>query len=203
MLVRAPGRSRPAGTGDTAQCVLARATHHAKRHASPALRWHNENRLENSDTTPARGVTTPPDIHERRESTQVSRCILLAAARQLSARMLHGSAQRVVARIIGAWKGANHQVERRHAREQFRARQIPQPAFYFIARHRGLAEAWHNDAHPRATQRGSEVSHLKLGGANSLPLNTDGLEVPFARQSRRPSETQAIRRRRTSTGASR
>jgi hypothetical protein len=44
-----------------------------------------------------------------------------------------------------------------------------------------MTEPRHDHTDPRAMQRGSDVSHLKLRGANSLPLDTCGLEISLTR----------------------
>ena len=182
VLVRAPGRSRPAGTDGSARSFLSRATHHARRHASPALRWHNENRLDNSGTLTAAGATARPDNHERRESAGVSRHLRRTLSHSLY-RLLQSRPQLIKSGAVGAWQRPYHHINCRQFRQYLCSRQLSHPPLHRIAIHRRVAEARHDHADPRAIQRGSEVSHLKQRGANSLPLNTYGLEVSFARQS--------------------
>ena len=203
MLVRAPGRSRPAGTDGSVRCVLPPAIHHAKRHASPALRWHSENRLDNSDTPPAATETARPDNHERGGSAGVSRRRLRVTMRQLLEHLPHRCPQLVKTGAVRTRHGAKHDIHGAQGRQQFGSCQVAQSPLHRVAVHRRVSEPGHDDPDARVMQRGSEVSHLELRGANSLPLNTNSLDLPFASQPRRARKPQAIRRRRTSTGASR
>lgn len=202
VLVRAPGRIRPGGTGDTARFVSRRAIRHAKRRVSRALRWRSGNTWDSSDMPPAIMETTLPDTRVRVGSTAVSRGAFLRSPRKSPFDTLHCGPQGVEAHAISAWQRANHGINRWHDGEQLDARQFAEPALQSVSCHGRMAKSRNDHAHTRAMQRGSDVSHLELRGANSLPLNAYCLKVSLTRQTRRARKSKTARRRRTSTGAS-
>jgi len=161
---------------------------------------------------PATSAKAPPDTPEREGSTEVSRiprcpilwysvvlCVLLFYS---GAYAPHFTPQRLEVQRVSARQRANHRINRRHERKQFDAHDFAKPTLQSVSCHRRMTKSRNDHAHTRAMQRGSDVSHLELGGANSLPLNAYCLKVSLTRQSRRASKSKTVRRRRTSTGAS-
>lgn len=106
---------------------------------------------------------------------------------------------------------SNDDVQRTHPRQNLQARDLSQPPFQPIARHRGLAIPRHDEANPPPppplppwmAKRGSDPPKLEAVGTDTLPLARYSLHLRAPRQSMRTREPPTLRRPRTSTEAER
>ncbi len=86
-------------------------------------------------------------------------------------------------------------------REHVQPYDFAQATFHAVARDAVVGILGHDDPDPGMTQKGSDVPDLEIRGPESLPLQTNGVELSRTRQARRAREPAVIRPRRTSTAA--
>lgn len=204
------GRSPRGGTDDTARSGAPPSRRHASRRSVRSPRLRRRSSLDNSGTTRAVSVRSPPGSRARRGPERAASRLVrgrLGCRRGRKSRNDRVDVGRNALESSGVRlaSSSNRHVVRRGCPQhgqQASARQLAEPTLESVAVDRGLMVSWHDDPDPGTRQRGREHADVEVRGANSPPLlyNPLNVEAPCeASLTRKPKA--AVRRRRTCSAA--
>ncbi len=160
--------------------------------------------MDNSGTREADGERFPAGMHEQTTPEPVSSPRTRHRLRRRPLTQLQALRAQVFNRnAVRRRQCAHNNIHDGQDREHVDPYDFAEPSFHEVAIHGGTPVARHNDADPWGTQKGSDPPNLELRGSDSLPFFAYRLELFLPRQPRRGRKAMSLRRRRTSTAASR
>jgi hypothetical protein len=201
------GRNRPDGTDDTGRFASPPSTRRAPRRSVRLLRSRTPSSLDNSGTTRAVSVRSPPGSRAR---TRPERAAFGLRARRFGARERRNSPndrgdvgrQGIHSGGVGVAPGSDREILCRtgaQRRQQTSPCELAKPPLETVAFDGGLLMTWHDDPDPRMRERGREHADLEVRRADSPPLLNHFLNIEASGETglaRKSEAAPPLRRRR-------
>lgn len=201
------GRNRPDGTDDTGRSASLPSTHRAPRRSVRLLRSRTPSSLDNSGTTRAVSVRSPPGSRAR---TRPERAAFGLRVRRFGAGERRNSPndrgdvgrQGIPSGGVGVALGSNREIlcsTGAQRRQQTSPCELAKPPLETVAFDGGLLVTWHDDPDPRMRERGREHADLEVRRANSPPLLNRFLDIDASGETglaRKSEAAPPLRRRR-------